>query len=58
MASPRSVTTRGWGRNGRIESAQPPVVASGPDASTSLTRDQRLELYYWMRLTRPLPCCA
>jgi len=54
MSSPRSATTRGGGRAGRSVAPQPPVVASGTDASTSLTRDQRLELYYWMRLTRSL----
>src|SRR5204863_5510615 len=54
MSSPRSATTRGGGRAGRNGAPQPPVVASGTDASTSLTREQRLELYYWMRLTRSL----
>jgi TPP-dependent pyruvate/acetoin dehydrogenase alpha subunit len=54
MASPRSATTRGGGRNGRVDGSQPPVVASEPESSASLTREQRLELYYWMRLTRSL----
>jgi len=54
MSSPRSATTRGGGRAGRSVAPQPPVVASGTDSSTSLTREQRLELYYWMRLTRSL----
>ncbi len=31
-----------------------PVAATGPGSDTSLTRAQRLELYYWMRLTRSL----
>jgi TPP-dependent pyruvate/acetoin dehydrogenase alpha subunit len=54
MASPRSATTRGGGQTGRKDASQSSVVASGPDSSTSLTREQRLELYYWMRLTRSL----
>jgi TPP-dependent pyruvate/acetoin dehydrogenase alpha subunit len=54
MSSPRSATTRGGGRAGRNVAQRPPVVASGTDSSTSLTREQRLELYYWMRLTRSL----
>ena len=53
MASPRSAT-RGGARTGRRDASQPPVVVSGPASSTSLTREQRLELYYWMRLTRSL----
>ncbi len=51
MSSPRSATTRGGGRAGRSVAPQPPVVASGTD---SHSRAQRLELYYWMRLTRSL----
>src|SRR5450755_628596 len=30
------------------------ATADGTDAATVLTREQRLELYYWMRLTRSL----
>ena len=44
-------TTQGGGRGAR-KSAAPPAVATGGDVS--LTRAQRLELYYWMRLTRSL----
>ena len=44
-------TTQGGGRGAR-KSAAPPAVATGTDVS--LTRAQRLELYYWMRLTRSL----
>jgi TPP-dependent pyruvate/acetoin dehydrogenase alpha subunit len=48
----RSVTSR---RGGRASPAatQPPAVAA-VDGDVSLTRAQRLELYYWMRLTRSL----
>jgi pyruvate dehydrogenase E1 component alpha subunit/2-oxoisovalerate dehydrogenase E1 component alpha subunit len=48
---PRSVT-QGGGREARSRAPQPPAVATGRDVS--LTRAQRLELYYWMRLTRSL----
>jgi pyruvate dehydrogenase E1 component alpha subunit/2-oxoisovalerate dehydrogenase E1 component alpha subunit len=44
-------TTQGGGRGAR-KSAAPPAVATG--TGVSLTRTQRLELYYWMRLTRSL----
>lgn len=54
MSSPRSAPTRGGGRAGRTIAPQPPVVASGTESDTSLTPDQKLELYYWMRLTRSL----
>ncbi|MFI5257045.1 MAG: thiamine pyrophosphate-dependent dehydrogenase E1 component subunit alpha [Gemmatimonadales bacterium] len=48
----RSATSR---RGGRASPAgtQPPAVAAH-DGDVSLTRAQRLELYYWMRLTRSL----
>jgi TPP-dependent pyruvate/acetoin dehydrogenase alpha subunit len=45
-------TTQGGGRGTRKSAAAPPAVA--PGSETTLTRAQRLELYYWMRLTRSL----
>jgi pyruvate dehydrogenase E1 component alpha subunit/2-oxoisovalerate dehydrogenase E1 component alpha subunit len=45
-------TTQGGGRGARTSAAAPPAVATGSDVT--LTRAQRLELYYWMRLTRSL----
>jgi pyruvate dehydrogenase E1 component alpha subunit/2-oxoisovalerate dehydrogenase E1 component alpha subunit len=45
-------TTQGGGRGARKSAAAPPAVAPGSDAT--LSRAQRLELYYWMRLTRSL----
>ena len=51
MASPRSATTRG---GERAAAPQSPVVAGEAEGATALTRAQRLELYYWMRLTRSL----
>ena len=51
MASPRSATTRG---GERAAAPQSPAVAEGVEGGTALTRAQRLELYYWMRLTRSL----
>ena len=44
--------TQGGGREARNRATQPPAVATGSDVS--LTRAQRLELYYWMRFTRSL----
>ncbi len=48
----RSVTSRGAGRH--APAAPAPAAPAEPVSDTSLTRDQRLELYYWMRLTRSL----
>jgi TPP-dependent pyruvate/acetoin dehydrogenase alpha subunit len=45
-------TTQGGGRGARTSAAAPPAVA--PASGATLTRAQRLELYYWMRLTRSL----
>jgi TPP-dependent pyruvate/acetoin dehydrogenase alpha subunit len=45
-------TTQSGGRGAR-KSAAPPAVAPGGD-DVALTRAQKLELYYWMRLTRSL----
>jgi pyruvate dehydrogenase E1 component alpha subunit/2-oxoisovalerate dehydrogenase E1 component alpha subunit len=45
-------TTQGGGRGARKSAAAPPAVAPGSDVT--LTPAQRLELYYWMRLTRSL----
>ncbi len=57
----RTAGRKGGGRAAQDLAPQPPALASDSaaprafDASpTSLTRDQRLELYYWMRLTRSL----
>jgi len=48
----RSVTSRGGAR--RASSAPALTPAATPASDVSLTREQRLELYYWMRLTRSL----
>ena len=48
----RSVTSRGAGP--RASGASAPIPAAEPVSDVSLTREQRLELYYWMRLTRSL----
>ncbi|NUP56135.1 MAG: thiamine pyrophosphate-dependent dehydrogenase E1 component subunit alpha [Gemmatimonadaceae bacterium] len=45
-------TTQGGGRGTRTSAAAPPAVAAATDVA--LSRAQRLELYYWMRLTRSL----
>jgi pyruvate dehydrogenase E1 component alpha subunit/2-oxoisovalerate dehydrogenase E1 component alpha subunit len=34
--------------------ARPPAASAAVDRTDTLTREQRLELYYWMRLTRSL----
>ena len=44
--------TQGGGHAARNRAALPPAAATESDVS--LTRAQRLELYYWMRLTRSL----
>jgi pyruvate dehydrogenase E1 component alpha subunit/2-oxoisovalerate dehydrogenase E1 component alpha subunit len=48
----RSVTSRGAGR--RAPGASASATPAEPVSDVSLTREQRLELYYWMRLTRSL----
>ncbi len=48
----RSAGPKSGGRAGRGSAAPPPAIASAGE--TSLTRAQRLELYYWMRMTRSL----
>jgi len=48
----RAGTTAGGGRGARRSAAAPPAGVS--DADIALTGAQRLELYYWMRLTRSL----
>ena len=48
----RSVTSRGAGR--RAPGVGAPASPAQPVSDVSLTREQRLELYYWMRLTRSL----
>jgi len=48
----RTGTTRGGGRGTRKSAATPPAAVE--EGSTALTDAQRLDLYYWMRLTRSL----
>jgi TPP-dependent pyruvate/acetoin dehydrogenase alpha subunit len=48
----RSVTSRGGAR--RAPNAAAPASSAVRNNGVSLTREQRLELYYWMRLTRSL----
>ena len=48
----RSGTKRGGGRGTRKSAATPPAAVQG--GNEALTEGQRLELYYWMRLTRSL----
>ena len=48
----RAGTTAGGGRGARRSAAAPPAGVSDP--GVALTGAQRLELYYWMRLTRSL----
>jgi TPP-dependent pyruvate/acetoin dehydrogenase alpha subunit len=52
----RPVAAQGGGRGGRKGATQSPARAPGDDGASdvSLTGAQRLELYYWMRLTRSL----
>ena len=52
----RTAGRQGGGQAARTVAPQPPALATATadDASTSLTAEQRLELYYWMRLTRSL----
>jgi pyruvate dehydrogenase E1 component alpha subunit/2-oxoisovalerate dehydrogenase E1 component alpha subunit len=50
----RSASVQGGGRGTRGRATPPPAVATGSASDSSLTRAQRLELYYWMRLTRSL----
>ena len=47
----RTGTKRGGGRDARTSATVPPASVEG---DVSLTSAQRLELYYWMRLTRSL----
>ena len=47
----RSGTRTGGGRGARTSAAAPPAAVAD---DVSLTAAQRLELYYWMRLTRSL----
>jgi TPP-dependent pyruvate/acetoin dehydrogenase alpha subunit len=48
----RSTTSRGGSR--ATSNTVAPSPAPAPESDVSLTRAQRLELYYWMRLTRSL----
>ena len=48
----RTGTTRSGGRGTRKSATTPPAAVEG--GNTTLTEAQRLELYYWMRLTRSL----
>ena len=52
MARPVAAKGRGRTAKGGAETSLAP--AQGTDGDVSLTREQRLELYYWMRLTRSL----
>ena len=48
----RTGTKTGGGRGARRSAATPPAAVEADDVG--LTKAQRLELYYWMRLTRSL----
>ena len=48
----RTGTRAGGGRGARRSAVAPPAAVS--DSDVALTRVQRLDLYYWMRLTRSL----
>jgi pyruvate dehydrogenase E1 component alpha subunit/2-oxoisovalerate dehydrogenase E1 component alpha subunit len=48
----RAGTRRGGGRGARTDATTPPAAVH--DRSSELSAEQRLELYYWMRLTRSL----
>ena len=48
----RTDTRAGGGRGARRSAAAPPAAVSEGDVA--LTRQQQVELYYWMRLTRSL----
>jgi TPP-dependent pyruvate/acetoin dehydrogenase alpha subunit len=50
----RAAAKQGGGRGVPKSAPQPPALARSDAGDTSLTRAQRLELYYWMRLTRSL----
>jgi TPP-dependent pyruvate/acetoin dehydrogenase alpha subunit len=50
----RPVAAKGEGRAAKRGAATSPAPAQAMDGDVSLTREQRLELYYWMRLTRSL----
>ncbi|MDQ6635530.1 MAG: thiamine pyrophosphate-dependent dehydrogenase E1 component subunit alpha [Gemmatimonadota bacterium] len=50
----RPVAAKGEGRTAKRGAATSLAPALAMDGDVSLTREQRLELYYWMRLTRSL----
>jgi TPP-dependent pyruvate/acetoin dehydrogenase alpha subunit len=50
----RPVAAKGEGRAAKRGAATSPAPAQALEGDVSLTREQRLELYYWMRLTRSL----
>jgi TPP-dependent pyruvate/acetoin dehydrogenase alpha subunit len=50
----RATPKQGGGRGAPKDTPPPPAFATSGSGDTSLTRAQRLELYYWMRLTRSL----
>jgi pyruvate dehydrogenase E1 component alpha subunit/2-oxoisovalerate dehydrogenase E1 component alpha subunit len=50
----RTAAKQGGGRGAPTGAPQPPARAKSNPDHTSLSRAQRLELYYWMRLTRSL----
>src|SRR5688500_10208483 len=53
-AGPRARGQGGRGSSGRAAAGRAPRSKPGARPSARLTRDQQLELYYWMRLTRSL----
>jgi pyruvate dehydrogenase E1 component alpha subunit/2-oxoisovalerate dehydrogenase E1 component alpha subunit len=50
----RPVAAKGEGRAAKRDAATSLAPAQSSESDVSLTREQRLELYYWMRLTRSL----
>jgi TPP-dependent pyruvate/acetoin dehydrogenase alpha subunit len=50
----RATAKQGGGRGAPKDTPPPPASATEGSGDTTLTRAQRLELYYWMRLTRSL----
>src|SRR5688572_30912920 len=53
-AGPRARGQGGRGSSGRAAAGRAPRSKPGARPSARLTRDQQLDLYYWMRLTRAL----
>ena len=59
MAGKTGPRAKGQGPGGTAKRIRMPGsrVAPGPRPSAHLSRDQYLDLYYWMRLTRSLEKC-